>query len=41
MKDYYGYYTKYGFRGRVNGRWMEFASEEEYYEYLEEHYHEN
>lgn len=32
----YGYLTKYGYLGWVNGRWMLFASEQEYFEYLEE-----
>lgn len=32
----YGYYTSYSYRGLVNGRWMEFVSEEEYIDYLKE-----
>ena len=31
----YGYYISYGYRGLVNGRWMVFATENEYDEYLE------
>lgn len=29
-----GYYTPYGYMGKVNGNWMLFATEREYYEYL-------
>lgn len=29
-----GYYTGYSYRGFVNGKYMQFASEEEYFEYL-------
>lgn len=32
----YGYYVGYGYIGFVNGRKMLFATEEEYYEYMEE-----
>lgn len=32
----YGYLTSYGFMGLVNGRWMLFATEAEYYDYLKE-----
>ena len=31
-----GYFVSYGYMGFVNGRYMLFASEEEYYEYIEE-----
>ena len=30
-----GYYTPNGYRGLVNGRYMLFASEADYYEYME------
>lgn len=30
----YGYYTSYGYRGLVNGDWMEFVSEKEYLDYI-------
>lgn len=29
-----GYYTSYGYMGRVNGKWMLFATEREYCDYL-------
>lgn len=29
-----GYYTSYGYMGLVSGRWMLFATEAEYYEYI-------
>lgn len=32
----YGYYISYGYIGFVDGRKMLFATEEEYYEYMEE-----
>jgi len=32
----YGYLIPYGFKGLVDGRWMLFATESEYYEYLSE-----
>lgn len=32
----YGYLTPSGFMGMVDGRWMLFATESEYYEYLSE-----
>lgn len=32
----YGYYVSYGYIGFVDGRKMLFATEEEYYEYMEE-----
>lgn len=32
----YGYLTPYGFKGLVDGRWMLFATESEYHEYLNE-----
>lgn len=32
----WGYYTSYGYIGFVNGRKMLFATEKEYYEYMEE-----
>ncbi len=32
----YGYLTPYGFKGLVDGRWMLFATESEYHEYLKE-----
>lgn len=32
----YGYYVSCGFMGRVGTRWMLFATETEYREYLEE-----
>lgn len=31
-----GYHTDFGYMGLVNGEWMLFATEAEYYEYLEE-----
>ncbi len=31
-----GYYTDYGYKGLVNGEWMLFVSEAEYYEYYME-----
>ena len=31
----YGYWTPSGYWGLVNGRWMEFVSEDEYIEYIE------
>lgn len=37
----YGYLTAAGYMGLVAGRWMLFASETEYYEYLEEDDHED
>lgn len=34
---YYGYNTKYGYMGRLrDGRWMLFATEKEYTEYINE-----
>lgn len=33
----WGYFTAYGYVGFVNGRKMLFASDAEYYEYMEEH----
>jgi len=30
----YGYQTAYGYMGLVDGRWMLFATEAEYHEYL-------
>ena len=32
----YGYSIPSGYKGLVNGRWMLFATENEYYEYLKE-----
>lgn len=32
----YGYYTSFGYMGIVDGVWILFATEEEYYEYLKE-----
>lgn len=32
----YGYVVQSGFMGRVDGRWMLFATEAEYIEYLSE-----
>lgn len=32
----YGYVVQSGFMGRVDGRWMLFATETEYIEYLSE-----
>ena len=32
----YGYYTQYGFMGRVGNQWMLFASEAEYVDYVSE-----
>lgn len=32
----YGYSIPSGYKGFVNGRWMLFATESEYYEYLKE-----
>ena len=29
-----GYYTSYGYMGLINGEYMLFATENEYYEYL-------
>lgn len=31
-----GYFTSYGYMGLVNGEWMLFATENDYYEYLGE-----
>jgi len=31
-----GYYTDYGYMGMVDGIWMLFSTEDEYYEYLKE-----
>lgn len=31
-----GYYISYGYKGYVNGRWMLFATEDEYIEYIKE-----
>lgn len=31
-----GFYTSYGFMGLVGEEWMLFATDEEYYEYLED-----
>ncbi len=31
-----GYLTLYGYMGFVSGRWILFATESEYYEYLKE-----
>ena len=31
-----GYFTSYGYIGLVNGEWMLFATENDYYEYLGE-----
>lgn len=31
-----GYFTPYGYMGLVNAKWMLFATETEYYEYLAE-----
>lgn len=38
MKEPYGYYTGYGYRGYVErlGRMIEFATREEYYEFIKE-----
>ncbi len=32
-----GYFTPYGYMGVVFGRWMLFATENEYYEYIKEY----
>lgn len=32
----YGYYISYGYKGLVDSRWMLFATQDEYYEYMEE-----
>ena len=32
----FGYYTQQGFRGYVRGRWILFATEKEYYEYMKD-----
>ena len=32
-----GYFTPYGYKGLDNGEWMLFATETDYYEYLQEH----
>lgn len=29
-----GYYTKYGYKGLVDGRYIEFSTVDEYYDYL-------
>ena len=34
MRLAYGHLTKYGYLGKVDGRWMQFCSEDEYVEYL-------
>lgn len=31
-----GYHTSYGYKGYVRGRWMLFATEDEYIEYMED-----
>lgn len=31
-----GYYTSYGYKGYVSGRWMLFATEDEYFECMED-----
>lgn len=31
----YGYLTQSGYRAKVDGRWMLFATEDEYREYIE------
>ena len=31
-----GYYTKAGYRGKVGGRYILFASESDYYDYMAE-----
>lgn len=31
-----GYFTSYGYMGRVGSSWMLFATESEYYDYLKE-----
>ena len=31
----YGEHTSYGYQGLVRGEWMLFATEKEYYEYIE------
>lgn len=36
MSEGYGYWVAYGYRGLVGDRWMIFASEDEYLEYLKE-----
>lgn len=33
---YYGYYTSTGYLGLVRGKWMLFATETEYVEYVKE-----
>lgn len=33
----YGYYTQFGYKGRVDGVWMIFSTEDEYEEYLKEY----
>lgn len=30
-----GYFTSYGYMGFVNGKWILFASETDYYEFME------
>lgn len=32
----HGYFVPFGYRGLVNGKWMLFATETEYHEYMEE-----
>lgn len=34
----YGYYTPYGYKGLINGEWILFVSDEEYYEYYKENF---
>lgn len=36
-----GYFTQEGYWGNVNGRWMLFASESDYYDYIKGENHEN
>lgn len=31
-----GYFTPYGYMGLVDGEWMLFATEQDYYEYLDD-----
>lgn len=39
LNDIRGYYdSEYSYRGLVNGRWMQFSSEEDYFDYIKELY---
>ena len=32
-----GFYTEYGYKARINGQWIEFATDEEAYTYFIDH----